>query len=694
MNRIIKTAVTVLASLATLSAMAEDDDKSKASIQVEAAPPVNPTESVVEGNDPARPVATDSGEVLTTVPGVSGSRLGGHGLEPYIRGQSQNRINVLIDGGNVYGACPNRMDPPTAYVAPTMFDKITVIKGTPEGLMLGSGATGGTVLFEREAPGFTEPGQSEGKAGVGYRNNGNVKSMFADYAMGGPKRYLRFLADHQDADNYVDGDGNEIRSAFTNSNFATVFGYSPDAMSDLKLDLDLTRGSDILYEGAGMDTPETSNNMLKLKYDRRVSDGWVKKWSLQANHSDIHHVMDNYSLRTPPAMASMWMEVPSDSRTSNIRLTTDLATSGDTDWSAGVEYRYNNRDATRYSGATLSDINSYMWPDVRQGEAGLFTSYKAQLGERARLNLGGRLDIVSAEAAKANATTSAPMTLNPNALYNLYYGQSAAPVSENNVSLSAKYERDFEESPSTWFASLSRVTRTADATERFMAANGMTTDMRWIGNPGILPEKHNELELGIMNKMQGGSFGGSVFYNRVNDYILRDRAHGQTGILQNDDANIYRNVEAELYGAELEGNVNWSRVWGSRLTAAYVVATNTTDDRPIAQIPPLEVTASLDYGQAKWKWGGKVRLVAAQTRVDDDPSTGSGLDLGPSEAFSLLDLYGNYQISKRSILSFGVDNAFNVTYAEHLNRYNPMDPTPVKVNEPGRSLWFKAVMEL
>ena len=197
-----------------------------------------------------------------------------------------------------------------------------------------------------------------------------------------------------------------------------------------------------------------------------------------------------------------------------------------------------------------------------------------------------------------------------------------------------------------------------------------------------------------MRKTTAGSVGGSVFYNRVNDYILRDRAHGQTGILLSDNANIYRNVEAELYGAEFEGNLNWSRSLASRLTAAYVVATNTTDDRPIAQIPPLEVTVSLDYQQAKWIWGGKVRLAAAQTRVDDDPNTGSGLDLGPSEAYSLLDLYGNYRMSKRSTLSFGVDNAFNVTYAEHLNRYNPMDPTPVKVNEPGRSIWLKAVMEL
>lgn len=686
----ITSVMTMIVGLMPVVAMAENEDANKARIQVEAAPPVDPVSVSVEGSDDTRPVASDGGEVITSVPGVSGSRLGGHGVEPFIRGQSQNRVNVLMDGTNVYGGCPNRMDPPSAYAAPTTYDKITVIKGKTEGIAYGAGATGGTVLYEREAPGFTEAGQQKGKAGAGYRANGSGKSAFIDYARGGPKSYVRVLADHQDAGNYVDGSGAEIRSSFRNTNLATIFGYSPDAASNLKLDLEATRGADILYEGAAMDSPLSNNNAVRLEYERTVDGGPIRKWSIQGGYSDVHHVMNNYSFRT--TMPAMWMEVPSDSRTANLKLATDLVSSGKSEWSAGIDYRYNNREAIRYSGATLTTINSIMWPDVRLGEAGLFTAYKNKLNRRSRLLVSGRYDLVSAEANKANAATSGPP--NPNALYNMYYGMSATPVNENNLSLSARYERDATRSPATWFVALSRVTRTADATERYIAANGMTPDMRWVGNPGILPEKHNELELGLTRRIKGGSIGGSVFYNKVNDYILRDRAHAQAGILLSDNATIYRNVEAELYGGEVEGNFNWSRTLSSRMSAAYVFATNTTDNRPIAQIPPLEVTLSLDYQKAKWKLGGKLRLVAAQDRVDDDPATGSGLDLAPSEAFSLLDLYGNRQLSKRSKLSFGIDNVFNLTYAEHINRFNPMDPTPVKVNEPGRAVWIKAVMQL
>ena len=48
---------------------------------------------------------------------VSMSRLGGRGLDPVIHGQSQERVDVLLDGMRVEGACPNRMDPPTSRLS-------------------------------------------------------------------------------------------------------------------------------------------------------------------------------------------------------------------------------------------------------------------------------------------------------------------------------------------------------------------------------------------------------------------------------------------------------------------------------------------------------------------------------------------------------------------------------------------------
>lgn len=59
----------------------------------------------------------DGSEVLRDVTGADLGRMGGHGLEPYVRGLSQGDLTVLLDGATVHGGCPNRMDPASSYSA-------------------------------------------------------------------------------------------------------------------------------------------------------------------------------------------------------------------------------------------------------------------------------------------------------------------------------------------------------------------------------------------------------------------------------------------------------------------------------------------------------------------------------------------------------------------------------------------------
>ncbi len=91
----------------------------------------NPSEIVWPPQDLKPGTAADGGELLRSIPGISGGRFGGHGIEPIIRGQSQNRLNILLDGAYIHGGCPNRMDPPTAYAAIESYDTIKVIISIP-----------------------------------------------------------------------------------------------------------------------------------------------------------------------------------------------------------------------------------------------------------------------------------------------------------------------------------------------------------------------------------------------------------------------------------------------------------------------------------------------------------------------------------------------------------------------------------
>ena len=667
-----------------MASTAYAEDKSRPSINVEAEKIINATTSTLSSDEKS---AVDGGELLLKVPGISGVKMGTHGIDPVIRGQKHNQLNILLDGAYVHGGCPNRMDPPTAYASTEIYDEVTVFKGV-QTLIYGSGGTGGTVLFKRSAPEFEKDQKVKGKYGAGYRSNGKAWDAFADVAAGSNERYVRGSVNLKEAEEYQDGDGKDVRSGYSEKSAMLTLGTRTDSGTHYRFDIDAVRGEDILYAGAMMDSPQADSDTYKLSIETENLAGF-ESVKFETYHSEVFHIMDNFSLRTN----MMWMRVPSDSVTDGVRLTGDMEV-GKGNLTLGVDYKDGDRDATRYMSMTATYptmTQSFMWPGVEISQTGLFAEYQGEVSKGNRYTAGLRYDMVDANATKATLTTMM-MPTSPNTLYTNYYGTSASKKTEDNVSALYRMEHDASKQTIVFWG-LSRTMRTADETERFMAANNLTTMMRWIGNPDIKPEEHTQFDIGFTTIGKNLDVSVSAYYDDVSDYILRDRAHGQTGILLSDNASIYRNVEAELYGVDVEANVKWSNSWRSHFTAAYIRATNTTDNRAIAQTPPLEGTASLEYHKEKWLFGGEVRLVDKQTRVDDNSMTGSGLDFGQTSGFALLNLYGSMKVGKDGDFRFGVDNVLDKTYAEHLNKPNAFDPSPIQVNEPGRSVWARISMK-
>ena len=135
--------------------------------------------------------AIDGGDLLRSINGISTIRRGGHGLDPVIRGQSDQRLNSSIDGAIVYGACSSKMDPASTYVNIENYDSITVIKGS-QSVLYGAGGPGGVVRYERVTEplsqanaykfkiGQTITGNTSGKSGKIIRRNINLGQIFIE----------------------------------------------------------------------------------------------------------------------------------------------------------------------------------------------------------------------------------------------------------------------------------------------------------------------------------------------------------------------------------------------------------------------------------------------------------------------------------------------------------------------------------
>jgi len=628
----------------------------------------------------------DMGDYLRGTAGVAGIRMGGQGIDPVIRGQSQTRLNVLLDGAYVHGGCPNRMDPPTTYAPLDSYDQVTVLKGG-HSVRYGGGGSGGTVLLERSAPNFSKA-NTTGTVSASYRDNADAYHLSAEVAAGNEQAYVRALGETSDADNYSDGKGQTVRSAYQKHSGGLMLGYTPDAHTRVELGYEAIRESDTLYAGAGMDAPQSDNDLWRLKFKRDTQTGPFTQLQGELYYSDVTHLMDNYSLRPLTSSTAMKMRVPSTSTTRGGRFSSDLR-SGAMNLTLGVDYQQNQRDADRYAGMASvvipSTLQAIMWPGADIRQSGLFAEFSQTLPSQDLLRGGLRYDYVDTQATRAAQAVSG---VAPSDLYQRYYGQTATDHNENNLGGFLGYEHPLNPQTSLLFT-LSRSLRTADASERYMAANNSVAAQRWVGNPQIDPEQHHQAELGLNWHDGGWPSSTALFYNQVSDYILRDRARAQNGVLLADGATIYRNVDARLYGLEWEIQRRWNAHWETGLSLAYVHAQNTSDDIPLAQTPPLEGRFNLNYRQANWHLGGTLRFAARQNRVDD-AQTGSAVDVGPSAGFAALDLFGEYRINPQLGVRLGVDNLFDTAYAYHVNRANadPFNPTALRVNEPGRTAWL------
>jgi len=219
------------------------------------------------------------------------------------------------------------------------------------------------------------------------------------------------------------------------------------------------------------------------------------------------------------------------------------------------------------------------------------------------------------------------------------------------------------------FAALSRSVRTADATERAMARPN------WVGNPDIDPENHHQLDLGVQIDKGSWYLDANAYADWVQDFILRDQ-FSVAGVT------TYRNVDAQLAGVEIAAGWaqgNWE-IWGD---ATYTYGENTSDNRALAQIPPLQGQFSVAYGRDGWRGGARMNWATEQERIDPsrDPGTTSG--------YATLDLFGSYAVSENATLLAGINNVTDETYANHLSRSNIFDPMVTQVNEPGRTIYVK-----
>ncbi|WP_249678068.1 TonB-dependent copper receptor [Pseudomonas abieticivorans] len=633
--------------------------------------PSSPLTVITNPKDPRQPVpASDGADYLKTIPGFSAIRAGGTNGDPVLRGMFGSRLNILTNGGNMIGACPNRMDAPTSYIAPETFDRLTVIKG-PQTVQWGPGASAGTILFEREPEHFGQLG-SRVNASALAGSNGRFDKVL-DAAAGNADGYARFVGNQSQSDDYKDGNGDTVPSRWDKWNGDVALGWTPDA--DTLLELTAGKGDgQSRYAGRGMDGSQFKRESLGLRFEKSNIGEVLDKFEAQVYYNYADHVMDNYSLRTPSGTGMMAGPMASnvDRRTLGARL---KATWKWADWQllSGIDAQTSEHRSRSAMGVDTYKDQPFS-KDAVMHNYGVFSELTWYATGTDRVISGARLDRASAKDYRQ--TTGSGMTATPNPTAD----DTRADTLPSGF---LRYEHDLAVLPATTYAGIGHVQRFPDYWELYSPTSGPTGSLNAFD--AIKPEKTTQLDFGIQYKTDNLEAWASGYVGQVRDFILFDYTGGNSQA---------RNVDARIMGGELGAAYKLTQRWKADATLAYAWGKNSSDGKALPQMPPLESRLGLTYSEDDWSAGALWRVVAAQHRIDANAGNVVGKDYEQSAGFGVFSLNGAYRVNKHLKLSAGVDNLLDKTYAEHLNLagnagfgYPANDPQAI--NEPGRTLWTK-----
>jgi len=239
--------------------------------------------------------AIDGGDLLRSINGINTIRRGGHGLDPVIRGQSDQRLNSSIDGAIVYGACSSKMDPASTYVNIENYDSITVIKGS-QSVIYGAGGPGGVVRYERITEPLTQTRLSKGdkaqskgyklKIGQTFDSNAEGKTTLGDFTLGLGQAYFRINGSYSEAGNYETGTGLKPLTEYETSNYATILGKRLDDGSKLEFTYTNNSQENIGFAGLPMDIAYSYTDIYNLKYHRVTPFGPFSSMKVELHNSD------------------------------------------------------------------------------------------------------------------------------------------------------------------------------------------------------------------------------------------------------------------------------------------------------------------------------------------------------------------------------------------------------------------------
>lgn len=512
--------------------------------------------------------------------------------------------------------------------------------------------------------------------------------------------YTILNANFSKGNRYKDGGGKEVDFGYSRQGQSAIVGFVPNDISEFRFTFLRDNIENEKEPHNPTDAVKTERKIAKFNA-RFGEESLANTLNLELMLRDINRNANNYELRN----SAQKVKVEVERKIFDAKLSYD-ADFGNFHNMIGTSYQRDLHEGKRYGFVGGKWVfNGYRFGDVKNQSVRVFDEISYKFNEANKLNLALNYEWMSSNLRAANNPYSAPMPQisTIKGLVKSIYGENLdGDIKHKALSASLKYEFSPNEKD-LYYAALESISRMPSNMERFNTLYG-PLDNGWISNPFLKPERHNRVNLGLeykseffkeyLSSKQGeDSFAikAHLIASDVKDLIIYDRRHSKAAMPMNKNAVISRNVDAEIYSANLSASYNFLQNFGLKAALFYNYGQNKTDGRALYQIRPFEANLAADYKSyasfGSFSLGSALRYVAKQNRGDFDKSTGLGIDSKEAKAFTLIDVYGAVEFRNKFGLRFGVNNIFDKEYAEFISGDHVAALDPRRVNALGRTVF-------
>ncbi|MEM6356358.1 MAG: TonB-dependent receptor [Pseudomonadota bacterium] len=567
------------------------------------------------------------------------------------------------------------------------------------------------------------------KLTAGYATPGDTYQTFGQWTLRRPEGYVRSFvnAAGTTSDSFETGGGEEVPYEFRLNTQQLVLGYTPSQAVEVFGSFVRSEIDDFTVPSAPLDNIETDRLIGRAGVELREGGLGFDRLRAEVAVRDGERVNNNFDLRPfTPGLEARRQQVENERQFIDAEILGDMAI-GLMEHRFVVGFGREIRDGLRFSDSDptsaeplLDIVSAVTFPDIEILQVSARWEGALTLTEVTQLTVGAQYRSVWAEAGATDQVPEGPfsaivpgLAASASNLYDFYYGATDTNPQFNLFDVRALVQHEITPGTSL-FGEVAHFERAPDSKELFFAATAPppVPESRIIGNPSLDKERHLRLGAGLVaagadwiafgrsrrsgEGLQTGAwqFSAGLSYERVDDFISRDRARGQPGVLVDDGASVFRNVDAVFYRAEADLAWNLTPRLSAKANLIYTFGDNREEDRPLYGVAPLEGNLLLDWTDSfgplgTYSLGSKLRLVAEQTRVDDDPTTGSGFDDGETDSFAVLDLYAAVLIRDRVAVQVGIENIFDADYAEHVPASPIESARRFEVGAPGRAVYIR-----